>query len=698
MTGPYAEGARLYWGAGWPNPIPVRGKRIPASGFTGYEGDSVSFVDLSSWLEGPEAEYNIALRMAGTIGIDVDAHDGEIGNVTLERAQSALGDLPPTWSTTSRGAGASRILIYRLPIGCGDLHRELEHAEKNLIQSFGPNVEVLHRGHRYAIAWPSVHPDTGQVYQWYKPNGEPAGEVPKFRDITELPLKWWDFLTRSASDAVSTKAPPLSPAERSSVEDRLFGTPEVHNRRTRATAQAILSTALQEFKAPDADGRASRLLPKLALIAGHGVPGGFWTEEDVRQQISEAAEACGYVDKHGRVSLDTQLTRGLADGAQDPWVLIEVSEPAAPAQTNEESSWDVVDVSPVLAGEFKRLEPELGMRSDGVRLLYRAKEHAIASEPECGKTWWVLLQVRNTLNGGGRVVYLDFEDDENTIVGRLLMLGTSPELLGTSTFRYVRPDSKPPAGVISSLCTFGAEAFADLLILDGMTEGLGLMGLSALDQEAIVTWRRVFVKPAMRLGAATLTTDHVVKQADSRGRFAIGAQHKLAGLNGVMFVMSQVHPFGAGLEGMSLVSITKDRNGSLRGKGQPGPPGLTEIGLLRSYRSGQESRWDFVPPKERTEQEIGDLYPGLEAKLIPTVNAVIEYIAENPNVSQTTVRQALPKSARSVGDAIAWLRDKHVIESQPGPGGGRLYSIDAFVAAAENKIESALKFGLKPTS
>lgn len=328
MSKPYADAAKLYFSAGWANPIPVRGKRIPATGYTGYDGASVSYADIAAWIDGQEGAHNIGLRMAGTIGIDVDAHDGEIGNITLERAQATLGELPPTWSTTSRGAGDSRILIYNLPQGASDLNRELEYAEKNFVRDFGPNVEILHRGHRYAIAWPSVHPDTGAVYQWYRPNGERSGEVPKKRDLATLPAAWWQFLTAVPQDAATITAP-AAPAASTGIEERLFGTAEPHNRRTMASAQAILSNALREFSAPEADGRASRLLPKVALIAGHGIPGGFWSEAEVRQVIATVAEKCGYIDKHGRTSLDVQLTRGLADGARDPWTLVLEAQPVA---------------------------------------------------------------------------------------------------------------------------------------------------------------------------------------------------------------------------------------------------------------------------------------------------------------------------------------------------------------------------------
>lgn len=94
-------------------------------------------------------------------------------------------------------------------------------------------------------------------------------------------------------------------------------------------ATGILTAAIQAFMDPEADGRASRLLPRLALIAGHGIPGGFWTQEQARQGIEQAAMACGYVAKHGLADLRMQMERGLHDGALTPWVM--QAEPDAPS-------------------------------------------------------------------------------------------------------------------------------------------------------------------------------------------------------------------------------------------------------------------------------------------------------------------------------------------------------------------------------
>jgi hypothetical protein len=49
----------------------------------------------------------------------------------------------------------------------------------------------------------------------------------------------------------------------------------------------------------------------------------------------------------------------------------------------------------------------------------------------------------------------------------------------------------------------------------------------------VASWLELLPRWAARLGAAVLVLDHVVKNVETRGRWATGSQHKLAGLDGV---------------------------------------------------------------------------------------------------------------------------------------------------------------------
>ncbi len=464
---------------------------------------------------------------------------------------------------------------------------------------------------------------------------------------------------------------------------------------TLAEAQAFVVPALERLEAAG-DGDIRNALLGAGMALAHFDTGRFWTREAMEAMLHESLSKTLYdgATWQADVAINncfSDTAKGNAAGNLEKfWYARFVLDASPDVTESTASSWEPVDLTAVLNGEFTRPEPTLGMRADGQYMLYPGKEHAIASEPECGKTWWVLLQMKAVLANGGRVVYLDFEDDEGTIIPRALDIGIPKEELNGSTFRYIRPDEQPQVGIVTKLCTF-PDGPADLVILDGMTEGLGLLGLSALDQEAIVQWRRVFVKPAMRLGSATLTTDHVVKDASARGRYAIGAQHKLAGLNGVMFIMTSVTPFGKGFAGSSKVIITKDRNGSLRQHGlAEDSPGQTHIGTLKlSPGSGQKDtnkqQWTFtVPERERsTERTTVTQTPGLPEKDHKYLESILGYVAGNPWGNKTAIVKHAGGNAVELGRVFEWMRSQPgILQSRPH-NRTTVWYLDPYVAAAD---------------
>ena len=62
------------------------------------------------------------------------------------------------------------------------------------------DVDIVSLGYRYAVVWPSEHPDGG-IYQWYKncknPDGQPLGldGIPNPMELPILPDAWVDYIT-----------------------------------------------------------------------------------------------------------------------------------------------------------------------------------------------------------------------------------------------------------------------------------------------------------------------------------------------------------------------------------------------------------------------------------------------------------------------------------------------------------------------
>lgn len=196
----------LYRERGWCSPIPlgepgVRARKAPVPrGTTGHDARVPTERVLDHWLTTCAAN-NIALHLAdniGVIGVDVDSYTSASGKVksgeaTIERLQAELEcEFPPTFKVTARGLGASGIHFYRVPPG-------FEYLTKL------KDVEIIQAKHRYAMVWPSEHPETGETVCWYagaRPDGSAHGRKikspPAVTDLPDLPKPILEYLLRAS--------------------------------------------------------------------------------------------------------------------------------------------------------------------------------------------------------------------------------------------------------------------------------------------------------------------------------------------------------------------------------------------------------------------------------------------------------------------------------------------------------------------
>lgn len=314
LSGPYASSARQYHEAGWPNPLPLEGKGrgpretpVPA-GYTGASARSVTPIARDRWMA-RQGKLNIALRLPTTIiGIDVDHYDEKCGADTIARAKAQLGPLPDTIRSSARDPeGPSGIYFYAVPFGTS-----MDGAERRLRERFGPDVEIIHAGHRYTVVWPSVHPDTGRVYRWY--GG--TDPIPAMSEAQELPGAWLAFLA----------GPPLE-VSHAGASELPWDEPSSAGTKTRAAAKALLKREVTAFErlTESGSGRTNRLAG-LALLAGHGVPE-VWNAEAVAARLEQACARNGFTQTHGERYARQQIENGVRDGAENPWEIVEEKKP-----------------------------------------------------------------------------------------------------------------------------------------------------------------------------------------------------------------------------------------------------------------------------------------------------------------------------------------------------------------------------------
>jgi hypothetical protein len=205
----YTEASRLYrvleWDTVAPSKLSPESKQ-PASVVRNVfgRGNSATPQQMDGW----ELDFpfrNCLLKMnAGVIGIDIDHYMKwsetrktwvrKRGFDYISEDMTRFGELPATYSSTSRGKDQpSRILFYRVDKGV----------------EFNPapyeDVEIIQLHHRYACVWPSIHPETGEQYRWYGPDGEECAP-PRPSDISPLPREWYvPLMTSTRTSKASTR-------------------------------------------------------------------------------------------------------------------------------------------------------------------------------------------------------------------------------------------------------------------------------------------------------------------------------------------------------------------------------------------------------------------------------------------------------------------------------------------------------------
>jgi hypothetical protein len=101
----------------------------------------------------------------------------------------------------------------------------------------------------------------------------------------------------------------------------------------------------------------------------------------------------------------------------------------------------------------------------------------VVSETEAGKTWFALAASIHEMADGCHVFYIDFEDDEGTVVGRLLALGVNAEVI-RDLFHYIRPEHPLQGRHLDALREELAAYGPSLALLDGITEAMNMHSLN----------------------------------------------------------------------------------------------------------------------------------------------------------------------------------------------------------------------------
>ena len=290
-----------------------------------------------------------------------------------------------------------------------------------------------------------------------------------------------------------------------------------------------------------------------------------------------------------------------------------------------------------------------------VGLLYAGKRHYLTGPPESLKTLvaaiFALAVIRDFASRGVQVevAWVDFEMGPHPFRELLHNLGATAHEIGR--FMYFQPEGPPTNDDLNRIIEDGSA----LVVIDAAAGAYEVSGLDDNKRIDAQRFARTWIDPLWRQGLSTLVIDHVVKNSEARGKWAIGSERKIGAVD-VHFGLEVVRPLVRGGEGLVSLSVHRDRQGWLQ-RGQ-----VAEL-QLDSDPETHAIAYSFQTPTART----GDDW--LPTKLMEKVSRWLE--EQPPLQSRNKVEKAKLGAADYVRQAMDELVLRGYLNETPGPRGAR---------------------------
>lgn len=520
------------------------------------------------WTDNPDHGVGIATGpTSGIFVVDVDDLDA------LHELQEQHGHLPDTL-TNLTGSGGMH-LIYRHPPGIeirNDAGRRL-----------APGIDIRGDGGQI-VAPPTIHPN-GTPYTWDA--GQPTEPVDPPEWLTQLVAG--PTITEPARHERSTLAHSDRPGD-------LFA--------AATTWHDLLTPDGWTLHHIDRDGEHHWTRPGKTVREGTSATTGYQgadvlkiftssvghlglTEGDTYTKLGYLAATRFNGDHHQTASFLAQ--QGWTTPTPDFTDLIETSiqtghtpEPVArlitdtietlhTVDTPDPLGWTFTDLTDIINGDDTPEVPTMLTCTDGTtNLLYPGKVHTISGEPGGGKTWIALVAIAETLQRDGTAILIDYEDNPRTAIRRLRQLGISPQQL--QRFHYINPptpiqdrNGRMSASTINTLNWIENQK-PDLIVLDSVGESIANEGSDQNDDSQVAAWSRLIPKRLENYGSTILMLDHVTKNKETRGQFAIGSQRKLAAVTGAAYILDVRTAPSRTADGHLRLTCSKDRHGTFQAR------------------------------------------------------------------------------------------------------------------------------------
>jgi AAA domain len=316
-------------------------------------------------------------------------------------------------------------------------------------------------------------------------------------------------------------------------------------------------------------------------------------------------------------------------------------------------SWQPIDLATIESAELE--PPAIG------GIVYPGRRHVFSGEPESLKSMVAMALAFEVIGAGGCVIWIDVQENgRRETHARLRAFGFTEEQI--ARFIYIEPD-EPIGASTSDVEALIQEREPRLVIVDSTGPLLALHGLDPNVGRDIDKLHSTVIAPLRLSGAAIILLDHLPKDREGRGKFAIGSERKIGAVD-VHQRFEAKQPFGRGRTGIVEVRTLKDRPGHL-----PRPRCAT-ITLQSDLETGTITHRIEVAPAEQAQQAPSSFRPTV---LMERVSRHVEQATEP--VSRRAVTQAVTGNEVALRMAIDTLTTEGYLQQTPGPNRAQLLTI-----------------------
>lgn len=211
--------------------------------------------------------------------------------------------------------------------------------------------------------------------------------------------------------------------------------------------------------------------------------------------------------------------------------------------------------APLNLGELQE-RPQIRPTLGEVGLAYPGKRHVFSGPQESAKTLAAYAIALEVIRAGQRVVVIDFEMGRWDARDRFKELGADDAELGQ--LFYVEPEEKATHARIAVLVALEPG----LVIIDAAAGAYDLQELDDNKRQDVERFTSIYVRDFWRAEIATIVLDHVIKNKEGRGSYAIGSERKVGGAD-VHLGFEAIVPVKRGSSGIYKITTHKDRGGWL---------------------------------------------------------------------------------------------------------------------------------------